>query len=251
MKITTLCKRILIPLFLPYTLFIGCSVVGAIAGGASHPAREGKITSTLGLDSIDRGTDIRLVRFDRTVLEGTFNGLEVYPGKMYARTYDTLVARCSYKGFIPGLNQRITLKSLERLEEGYFKGIDRGQVLFQPESDSDTLAVSLDEIEWLQASDSSRLNVRMAKKLVREGSMPGREIILLEVNREERHVPYESIEMVEVRGTGSGALTGFLIGAAVDITAVILIVSAERESEAECNRTASGSGNQSCTSSHR
>ena len=47
MKFITLCKRILIPLFLPYSLFIGCSVVGAVVGGASRPALEGHVTALI------------------------------------------------------------------------------------------------------------------------------------------------------------------------------------------------------------
>lgn len=173
MKFTSLCKSIFIPLFLPYSLFIGCSVVGAIAGGAIHPAREGRITSTLGLDSIDVGTPIRLVRFDHSAIKGSFGGLVPYPGKMYAHRYDTLIARSAYRGFVPKLNQKITLRSAGISEEGFFKGIDRGELLFQPASEADTISVSLDDLDWLMASDSSRLEGKTVRKLVREGSTPG------------------------------------------------------------------------------
>jgi hypothetical protein len=251
MKFTSLCKTILIPLCLPYSLFIGCSVVGAVVGGAVHPAREGRITSTLGLDSIEIGTQISLVRFDRSTLEGSYKGLAVYPGKLYLRTYDTAVARSRYRGFVPKMNQKITLWSASRSEEGFFKGIDRGELLFQPALESDTEAVSLDEIDYLQASDSARLAGKTARKLVRDGTMPGREVIMLESNNLEERVPYESIEMVEVVRSGSGALAGFLAGAAVDLIAAVLVISAENQAEADCNRTAAGCGSQSCTTSHR
>ena len=248
MKFTSLCKSILIPLFLPYSLFIGCSVVGAVVGGAVHPAREGRITSTLGLDSIEVGTAIRLVRFDRSALEGSFQGLVMYPGKLYARRYDTLVARSAYRGFVPGLNQKITLHSAGMSEEGSFKGIDRGELLFQPASEPDTVSVSLDDVDWLIASDSSRLEGTTIRKLVRDGTMPGREIILLESDNLEQKVPYESIDMVEVVRTRSGALPGFLAGAAVDIVVAVLVFSAEHEAESDCNRSTSGcNGNQTCT----
>jgi hypothetical protein len=88
-------------------------------------------------------------------------------------------------------------------------------------------------------------------KLVRAGNMPGRHVILLGSDNEELRVPYESIEIVDVGPSKSGAFTGFLIGAAVDITALILLVSAERSTEADCNRSASGCGNQTCALSKR
>jgi hypothetical protein len=251
MKFTSFCKSILIPLFLPYSLFIGCSVVGAIAGGAIHPSREGKITSTLGLDSIDVGTPVRLVRFDHSSLEGSFRGLLVYPGKMYARRYDTLVAHSPYRGFVPKLNQKITLRSAGMSEEGFFKGIDRGELLFQPASESDTISVSLDDLDWLMARDSSRLEGKTVRKLVREGSMPGRELILLGMDNMEENVPYESIAMVEEVRTGSGALSGFLVGAAVDVVAAVLMFSAVHQAESDCNHTASGCGNQNCSVAKR
>jgi len=56
MKFRSVCKSILIPLLLPYSLFLGCSAIGAAVGGAVHPAREGRITSTLGL-GLHRGRD--------------------------------------------------------------------------------------------------------------------------------------------------------------------------------------------------
>jgi hypothetical protein len=253
MKLSALCKSILIPLCLPYTLFIGCSVVGAVVGGISQPAREGKITSSLGLDSISLGTDIQLVRFDRSTLDGSYKGLEVYPGKLYARTYDTLVARSAYSGFVPKLNQKVTLRSAGRSEEGFFKGIDRGELLFQSALDADTIAVSLEDIEWIQSSDSSRLAGNTARKLVRDGSMPGRRVILLEVDRHDQTVPYESVELVIVKSRSSGVLTGFLVGAAVDVTLLIIAATAANEVDSDCHRSASGCNNnsQSCSTGHR
>lgn len=252
MKATSLCNRILIPLLLPYSLFIGCSVVGAVVGGAVHPAREGRITSTLGLDSIGIGTPVRLVRFDHSSLEGEYRGLATYPGKMYARRYDTMVARSAYRGFVPELNQKITLRADGISEEDFFKGIDRGEVLFQPASGPDTISVPLDELDWLMASDSSRLGGKTLRKLIRDESMPGRELIELESDNRGENVPYESIDMVEVVGTRSGALSGFLVGAAVDIVAAILVISAEQQAESDCNRSTSGcGGNHTCTVDRR
>jgi hypothetical protein len=252
MRFRSVCSRIIIPLFLPYSLFIGCSVIGTIAGGASQPAREGRVTSTPGLDSIALETDVQLVRYDRSVLEGTFKGIALYPGKMYARIYDTAVSRSAYRGFIPKLNQEIMLRAGGTSDAGFFKGIDRGEILYQPSSGSDTVGVPLDDLEWLQSSDSLRLDGRTARKLVRDGSLPGRRVILLEIGREVRNVPYESVEIVQVKARGSGALTGFLIGAAVDLTVVALLVVSANQAESDCNRSASGcDNNQSCERGHR
>jgi hypothetical protein len=251
MKLTSLCKNILVPLCLPYSLFIGCSVIGAIAGGASHPAREGRITSTLGLDSIHTGAEVQLLRFDRSTVEGTYRGLALYPGKQYVRLYESHVARSAYRGYVPELNQRILLRSSGMSEQGFFEGIDRGNLLFQPDPGSDTVEVSVEDVEWLQASDSLHLQGKILRKLVRDGSMPGRRVIQIEAGGEMMNVPYESIEIVQLRGEGSGALAGFLIGAAVDLTAVILIVDAEQKSESDCNNSVTSCSNSTCTTTHR
>lgn len=247
MKVSSLFKSFLIPLFLPYSLFIGCSVVGAVIGGVSSPSRPGRVTSSLGLDSIIEGTEIQLVRFDRSTLDGSFKGLFLYPGKLYARTYDTLVGQSAYRGFIPELNQRITLTSAAGSYEGFFKGIDRGELLFLPVAETDTVSISLEDIDVIQASDSLRLEGKTARKLVRDGTMPGRRIILLEVGRQVVNVPFESVELVQLKGSSSGALTGFLAGAAVDVTVILLVAAAQNQAESDMNRAASGCGNQSCT----
>ena len=205
------------------------------AGGAATPAREGKTTSTLGLDSISEGTEIRLIRFDRSAQDGIYRGLQVISGKLYARTYDTLVARSPYRGYVPQLNERVTFGHAEITEAGFFKGVDRGELLFQPSSGEDTLGIVPEDIDWIRSSDSLRMEGRTVRKLVHNGSMPGRRVIELEIDHAMMHVPYESIEIVQIVPRGSGALAGFLIGAAVDLTAIILVVSAERQTEADCN----------------
>ena len=251
MKFSSLCKNILIPLCLPYSCFIGCSVIGAIAGGAGSPAQEGKITSTLGLDSINTGTKVQLLRYDRVSVEGIYRGLVLYSDRLYARTYEARVSRSAYPGYIPELNQKILLRSSGIEEQGFFKGIDRGNLLFQPDPGEDTVEVSADDVEWLRASDSLRMQGGILRRLVRDGSMPGRRVIQLEEGGGIQNVPYESLEIVRIQGKGSGALTGFLIGAAIDLTVIILFVDAERQSESDCNNTASSCGNSRCVSPQR
>lgn len=251
MKFSSLCKNVLVPLCLPYSCFIGCSVIGAIAGGASSPAQEGRITSTLGLDSINTGTEVQLLRYDRGSVEGIYRGLALYSGRTYAHDYEARVSRSAYMGYVPELNQKILLRSSGIEEQGFFKGIDRGNLLFQPDPGEDTVEVSADDVEWLQASDSLRMPGKILRRLVRDGSMPGRRVIQLEAGGGISNIPYESIEIVQMKGKGSGALTGFLIGAAVDLTVIILFVDAERQSESDCNSTASSCGNSRCVSAQR
>jgi hypothetical protein len=222
MNFSTLCKRILIPLFLPYSLFIGCSVVGAVVGGATRPSLEGRVTSSLGLDSIALGTGVQLVRYDRVTLDGEYSGLVLYPGKLYADRYASLTSHAASGGFIPGLNQRITLQETGGAYEGYFRGIDRGGVLFQPVAGSDTVLIPSEDVVGIQASDSLRMDGKSVRALIRDGTMPGRRMISIRVNDAEQMVAYESVEVVIVKGHSSGALTGFLIGAVVDVTAIVL-----------------------------
>jgi hypothetical protein len=184
-------------------------------------------------------------------VEGTYRGLALYPGKQYVRLYESHVARSAYRGYVPELNQRILLRSSGMSEQGFFEGIDRGNLLFQPDPGSDTVEVSVEDVEWLQASDSLHLQGKILRKLVRDGSMPGRRVIQIEAGGEMMNVPYESIEIVQLRGEGSGALAGFLIGAAVDLTAVILIVDAEQKSESDCNNSVTSCSNSTCTTTHR
>ncbi len=253
MNSSAFCKRILLPLFLPYSLFIGCSAVGAIIGGASRPARDDRVTTRLGLDSISLGTEIQLVRFDKNTLEGEYKGLALYRPRLYATTYDTAVARSSYRGFIPGLDQRITLRAAGKVDEVYFKGIDRGEVLFQPVSGRDTLAVAAEVVESLEASDSLPMQGWALRNLIRDGTMPGRRVILLGGNLGDQTVPYESIEIVLLKGNSSGAMTGFLIGAAVDVTVLIIAAITVNQAESDCNNTATGcmSSSQNCSGSRR
>ncbi|HTY57764.1 MAG TPA: hypothetical protein VMF59_03065 [Bacteroidota bacterium] len=229
MKLSALCNRILIPLFLPYALFIGCSVVGAVVGGASRPALEGHVTSTLGLDSIVLGTEVQLVMYDRVTIEGEYGGLVVYPGKLYADRYASTVSHAAYRGFIPGLEQRVTLRETGGSFEGYFKGVDRGAILFQPDAGSDTVIVSPEDVVGFRASDSLSVDGKSVRRLIRDGTMIGRRVITLHVGNADQMFPYESVEVVLVKGHASGMLTGFLIGAVVDVTALILAASAESD----------------------
>jgi hypothetical protein len=216
MRYSQLCKTILIPLLLPYTLFTGCSLVGYVVGASTRPALVGMTARATGLDSIDMGRTIRLHTYDRKVFEGSYKGRTTFPGKSYTLWFDTIVARSGYQGFVPKLNQRITLRFAGRDDVGYFRGIDRGGILFQSLTGKDTAVVALDAFEWIQETDSLRLDSKTASKLVRNGSIPGKQVVLVENRSGEELVPYETIERVDVLPQPSGGIAGLLIGGIAD-----------------------------------
>jgi hypothetical protein len=220
MRYSQLCKMILIPLLLPYTLFTGCSLVGYVVGASTRPALEGMTARATGMDSIDMGRTIRLHTYDHKILEGSYKGRTTFPGKSYTLWFDTLVARSGYQGFVPKLNQRITLRFAGRDDVGHFRGIDRGGILFQALTGKDTAVVALDAFEWIQQTDSLRLDSKTASTLVRNGSIPGKQVVLIQNRRGEELVPYETIERVEVLPQPSGGMAGLIIGAIGDGIAV-------------------------------
>ena len=248
MKPSTICKRFIVPLVLPYFVFFGCSAIGYMIGQSSNPGTEGRVISGLGLDSIALGTDVKVVRYDHSAVVGSYDGLSPYPPRLYRARYDTLVARSGYRGFVPKLNQWITLTAGGKSSEGAFKGIDFGELLFQRDMALDTTSVPLEDVDCIQAFDSLRLEGPMLLKLVRAGTMPGRHLILLQSGGDVLRIPYESVEIIVTQPTNSGALTGLLIGAAIDVTVAIVIVVSMNEAADDCNRgcTSGANNNQSC-----
>jgi len=248
------CKRILLPLFLPYTLFIGCSAVGMLAGSIGSPARDGRVTARSGLDSIPLGTEVNIVRFDRKSFHGEFAGLHPLPPRMYSRAYDTLAAQSAYARMIPKLGQQVTIVTIDGADSGSFRGVMMGEVTYQPPAGLDTVGVPLEEIRWIQAGDSLRLEGSVLRKLVRAGTIPGRTIALMNIDNAQVFIGYETVDIVETMPKSSGALTGFLIGAAVDLTVAILIVSSMNSAESDCKSSQSScnnSNNANCGSKTR
>ncbi|HUI11254.1 MAG TPA: hypothetical protein VL221_13070 [Bacteroidota bacterium] len=191
-----------------------------------------------GLDSLSRGTGVNLVLYDRRSFRGDFVQLAPIPNRIYQKTYDTVIAKARYSRLIPRLGQHVVIFSQTGADSGEFAGISLSEALVQPANRPDTVGVPLDEIRWIQSADSNRLDGNVLLKLVHAGSIPGRYDVQLEVDHGIVDVEYERVDLVEVMPTSSGALAGFLVGAAVDLTAAILIMSAERDAESDCGSSA-------------
>jgi len=247
------CTRILVPLCLPYSLFIGCSVIGLIAGSATSPSHPGRYTVRGGLDSLAPGTDVNIVLYDRTSYQGKFAEVARIPPRLYRRIYDTVTARSSLARLIPRLGQTVTVYSTGGKDSGSFAGVSLGQVLVRTMDGLDTVGVPLDDVAWILISDSLRLEGHLFLKHVHAGTIPGMYVVRLNPDQNVITVGYETVDIVEILPQSSGALTGFLIGAAVDVTVIILAVAAENKAESDCNSqaTACNKNSSDCGSSRR
>jgi len=228
------CTRILVPLCLPYSLFIGCSVVGLIVGSASSPSRPGRYTVRAGLDSLAPGTDVNIVLYNKTSYQGKFAELARIPPKLYRRIYDTVTAKSSLAPLIPRLGQTVTVYSTGGKDSGSFAGVSLGQVLLRTMDGLDTVGVLLDDVAWIQVSDSLRLEGPRFVKHVHAGTIPGMYVVRLGKDQDMITVGYETVDLVEILPRSSGALTGFLVGAAIDATVLIIACENAERSRSDC-----------------
>jgi len=244
----TACKRVLLPLFLPYSLFIGCSVVGLVAGSMTSPSRPGHTTVRAGLDSLRPGTDVNLVLYNRQSFRGDFERLVIIPPKVYGRIYDTVTAKTNYARVIPVRGHAVTVVSATGVDSGAFAGVALGELMIRPANRPDTVGVPLEDVRWIQSGDSTRMEGSLFLRLVRNGTIPGQYLVVLTADHVVVDVGYETVDFVEVMPQSSGAMTGFLVGAAIDLTVVILAVASADRAESDCNSqaTACNSNGASC-----
>lgn len=235
-------------LLLPQGLFFGCSLIGlgigAISDGSSN--RSSGDISLLSVRKLEPGSTLSVITRDSRRIEGDFIGVrEVLPDQyrvQYAEALEKLGAKEQFPSpgdtirFSPYSNPAANLR-------GIFMGVDPGAVVVSRAGQR----VGFLELAGMRSSAGAEVDLQALEAHVSSLRIPFvTRGLLLSTETDTTEILFSDIIRIEKERSHNGKLIGFGIGAAIDIT--VLILSSQEHHHDSCNRT---SNQQSCNTPSR
>jgi hypothetical protein len=220
--------------------FTGCSVIGFGIGSAIDSSKpKEKIVPGWEVQTIKPGNKIMLILKDGSGLEGKFLGLDRVPEQEYAEAYSRIRQQKPEGVLLPEIGENITITDTLGKEWAYqFLGYDFRHIVLRPQGETESIRMSLNLMSRIVDNQGNIIEGETIRKLFSENRLPllsaisiRQEPILnripesgIEVPVETTRVALDKIYQIKVPIKKQAALTGFLIGAVVDVTVIIIAV---------------------------
>ncbi len=217
----------------PPLLFHGCSLIGFGVGAISDAGKkEGESVSGVAeLRTLARGTSVTLITQSGSKVEGDFLGMEELNRRDYDRLYLAAMETLGVGGSLPRPGDSISFNHYDKpggRVRGLFRGVDPGTVVLWQA----TSRYSFGGMRGLEGDSARQLDLPALRAFADEGRLPYVTTgVRIQRGNETVSVPVEDIAWIERSSGGSGKLTGFMVGAAVDV-AVLIVAASTAES---CN----------------
>jgi len=219
MELRTQWKTLIIAFVLPYLQLLGCSLIGLGIGAISDSnTRDYGRASGGNIESVEMESMVTIVKRDGTNIRGEYVGVVERLG--YSNSYYLSISKAGYDGYLPKMGDAATILTSGSSQEGIFLGIDRNFVLLKLDYGLDTTRVCLDSVEAVDGPDGQRLQGAELRTLVYNATLLSKSYVLLYADEQSVAIPYEAVDSIAVDKSGSGAITGCLVGAGIDALVV-------------------------------
>ncbi len=215
-----------ISFLVPPMLFTGCSLIGFGIGALSDSGRKGgeSVAGISELRGFERGKGIVLITHIGSRIEGDFLGIDELNRRDYDCLYLAAIETLAVRDKLPLPADTISFTHFEapgRKVRGLFRGVNPGSlVLWQSKGE-----YSLAGMRNLAGDSARPLDIYALRALDDEGRLPYLTAgVLVGRSHDTISVPVDDIARIEQDTGGSGKLTGFAVGAAVDV--IVLVVAA-------------------------
>lgn len=212
--------------------YVGCSVIGfAIGASVDANSPESDSISVRQLPGLELRAKVKVIGKDVTV-SGEYIGLEEIPIEEYRSSYRTWQAQERSGLFIPSLGDTIIITPVRdnggvRQIEGQLIGFRQQFLRLKIKRSSDTAAYEGDMlISFIKDLSDGKGNMIEGKAI--QAMMTANDIPLMskmvieqvETPAQTVRIPLDKIERIEKKVSQNAALTGFLVGAAIDVVVV-------------------------------
>lgn len=223
---------------LPPALLTGCSLVGWGIGAMTDSNKKGgeEVAGLAGLRTCEYGAEITLFTREGRKIEGEFAGIRDLNRRDYDREYLAAVETLKVGNQLPYPADSIAFDYYNvpgKPVRGRFRGLNPGTLALWRSPNQ----FSLSGIRNLRGDSARTLDLDALRAAMETGSLPYlTRGVLVERGNDTLEVPISEILRIERDTGGNAALTGFLIGAAVDAVVVVLYFAALKQTEESCNR---------------
>ncbi len=211
----------------PPLLFHGCSLIGFGIGAISDANRKGgeSVAGLAELRTLAPGTGIAMFTHSGSKVEGDFLGMEELNRRDYDRVYLAAIETLGVGGNLPRPGDTIFFNHYDSpggRVRGLFRGVDPGTVVLWRA----TSRYSFAGMRNLEGDSARQLDLSALRAFTDEGRLPYITTgVRIQRGNDTVTVPVDDIVWIERSSGGSGKLTGFMVGAAVDVTVLIIAAS--------------------------
>lgn len=223
-----------IGLFLLSLTLAGCTLIGLGFGLLSDAAqRQEKSLPGWKVDTLKVGAKIEVFLDNGSILSGYYRGMEAVPAEEYAQLYAASLQGLAPDLHFPNLEEQVQLTFAapklggpDVVLESRFHGFAPNAIVFTAlwQGDARIQKKSLYELVHLRTKDGGILQGNFIRTMVRDGSLPVQSrLSIFEPATQQQHLlPLGEIQQIHHYSTAhNGALTGFILGAAIDAAIII------------------------------
>jgi hypothetical protein len=214
-----------------------CTILGLVIGSTSDKNQPEALTVPgWEVNTLQVGAQIDILKKDGTQVSGKYTGMELLSVSDYARPYGEARSRLPEGVYFPALGNSITMifaspdqkKSETSSQTGKFFGFELGHIRFVVNTGRTTnwWRRSLDDLITLSNQQGNTVTGKTIRNFVYERKIPLLSAVAVMHKGKKRVVAIDSIQQIhQFAGKGYGALTGFLVGAAIDAAVVMITLS--------------------------
>ncbi|MCG3157763.1 MAG: hypothetical protein DKINENOH_04399 [bacterium] len=228
----------------------GCSIIGLTIGAISDSRRSSAVTIPgWQVETLKAGSRIEALLWEGSSVTGKYTGIELMPLNQYDAIYSEALARLPEGIHFPGRGDTIIMTFATHVPEtpettvtGQLSRLELGniRVVQNRTGTSSIVGWRLSELLHLSDQKGNHFTGETVRDLIGHGKIPVRSALALSEGGEKRLIAANQVQEIHVLpAKKSGALTGFLVGAAID--AVVLIAAASADYGGGLSTSESGS----------
>lgn len=199
----------------------GCTFFGWLIGRDADAKARPSVVPPLQAASVEKGKRVELTLRDGSLVAGLFDGLETVPPAVYRERWKDSLQSLAPATVLPGLGAARIRTKAGREGDVTLLGVRPGELSVREGASSTPLKVSLDSLASLSVPGGGAIQGATLSRLAQDGRLPFLDALVVTTkDGARRTVPLESVRSAIVNPNGrvghKGALTGALIGLAVD-----------------------------------
>lgn len=200
-----------------------CSVIGYGIGAMADSSQPDKNSIDFAqLKTMTPSFPVVIIMRDSNQINGKYLGTEMIPVSEYAEAYSQTRETMKAIHYLPALGDSFDLPSKEKVS---FFGFDRDRILFKDKRGT-IRGGSIANIDSLVDCGGNITDFKIVNKLIEEGKIPLVTAINIMDATETKRIRLDNIEEIQIMAKKQGRLTGFLIGAVIDLLMIFSIRSA-------------------------
>jgi hypothetical protein len=219
---------VLLALVVPLT---GCSVIGLAIGAGEDDRASSEFRQLTTLDELSTGSSLTLVTTHGDTLKGELVGLKEI--REYDKIYHEKVSGTPLGDVVPAPQAQVTVVTHEKAtligaRQKRFRakvlGFDPGVVRLMPVTSRYSPVLPLSALDSLVNDGGHSIDSATLIAMIRESRVPFISEVGIVNPQDTLWLPADEISLILHESSSNGAITGFLVGAAIDVAVYFLVI---------------------------